>query len=797
MRTHFELPGSAPRRERMTLVLLMVGWMIFLVSVLAFSRAQAQSVSLTDQNAMLEMYRKNQAKGASTPDVYTSPLNEQPAPVTPKAIQPAVDAASGTWETAGIEFDDSLPKPAGKLERFGASFFAIGSENYQPPSGPVSPKYVLGPGDRLYLTTWGRVDLEYDLAVDPSGQVYVPKVGAVRAFGLSMAEFEEKLRARLSSVYSDFNLSVTVSQIRAVSVHVYGEVVRPGAYSLNALSTLLDVLTAAGGPNERGSFRQIKVIRKNGRNEVIDLYRFFSEGDLLTDLPVADGDVVFVPVSGPQVKVRGEVRRPGIYELTGVTTLKQIMEMAGGTKPGAYLGRVLVDRIDPTDHRHVLDCNLKDGGPTERDNIALQDGDDVSIYPAYGQRENVVWIKGAVKHPGGYERTPGMTVAQLVRQAGGLTPEAYTQRADLERYPAALERSLIQVELADVLADTTAGPKLLPRDRLVVYDRFHLERPKRVRIEGDVKAPGEYDLFDSMRLSDLVFRAGNPNRSAYLYRAELARLGGGGSTEILYADLGSVVAEPAGEDDPLLREDDYVFVREIPLWRDQEVVEITGEVMFPGGYALGHDGETLWDLLQRSGGFTPQAFTRGAVFTRHSIAADIARADYARVAEQAVELREDSTGLVKPVYTQSIQPERLTRLVIDMDRLMRTEGKEGNVLLRRGDKIYIPRTPSGIQVMGAVAAPGTILFDPNRKLDHYVSRAGDYTKQSDKSNVRLIKADGRVFAGGNASGQKVEVGDAVFVPQKIQKDRDWWKIVTGSVTVVTGLATTALLVDRL
>jgi protein involved in polysaccharide export with SLBB domain len=795
MKTEIGLRGCAPRRDRLALVLLAIGWMIFIVSVLAFSEVRAQSVSLTDQNQMLEMYRQSKSRGAATPEVYTSPLSEPAQPETPRVVPPAEAAQPAT--SAPIVFDDSLPKPGGKLERFGASFFAIGSENYKPPAGPVAPSYILGPGDRLYLTTWGRVDLEYDLAVDPSGQVYVPKVGAVRAFGLSLSEFEQKLRARLSSVYSDFELSVTVSQIRAVSVHVYGEAVRPGAYSLNALSTLLDVLTAAGGPNERGSFRQIKVIRKTGKNELVDLYRFFSEGDLLSDMPVVDGDVVFVPVAGPQVKIRGEVRRPGIYELAGETSLAQLIDVAGGTRPGAYLGRVLVDRIDPADFRRVLDCNLTSEGLAARDNIALQDGDDVSIYAAYGQRENVVWVAGAVKHPGGYEHTQDMTVAQLLKQAGGLVPEAYTRRADLERYPAAAEKSLIQVDLATALADSTAGPRLLPRDRLVVYDRFHLERPKSVRIEGAVKAPGEYDLFESMRLSDLVFRAGNPNRSAYLYRAELARLGDDGKTELLYADLGTVMDQPSGGDDPMLREDDYVFVREIPKWRNQEVVELTGEVMFPGGYALASEGETLWDLLQRAGGFTDHAFLRGTVFTRKSIAEDVVRADYARVVESTTELREDSLGQIRPTATPSIQPERLTRIVIDVDRLVRSKGREGNVMLRRGDRIYIPQTPSGIQVMGAVAAPGTILYEQGRKLDHYVGRAGNYTKQSDRDNVRLIKADGRVYAGGEASGQKVEVGDAVFVPQKVQKDRDWWKIVTGSVSVVTGIATTALLVDRL
>jgi protein involved in polysaccharide export with SLBB domain len=456
-----------------------------------------------------------------------------------------------------------------------------------------------------------------------------------------------------------------------------------------------------------------------------------------------------------------------------------------------------VDRIDPGDSRKVLDCDLAASGVAETNNIALLDGDDISVYPAYDSRDNVVWVTGAIKHSGAYEHRPGMTVHQLVQQAGGLVPEAYIARADLERHPANAERSLIHVPLDSLLADSTAGPRIQPRDKLVVYDRTHLQRPRKVHIDGAVKLPGEYDLFEEMHLSDVVFRAGNPNRSAYLYRAEIARVTPDGKTEIIHADLATVMANPSGADDPLLKEDDRIFVREIPRWRNQELVAVEGEVMFPGSYALAHSGETLWDLLKRTGGLTPDAFPRGTVFIRKSIADDIERNDYSRVVESTVELREDSMGVIQPAFTSRFDPNRMTRLVINLESLIKSKGRTGNVELRDGDRIHIPRQPSGVQVMGAVAAPGTILFEPNKKPKHYIRRAGDFTNQSDKNGALLIKADGRVFSGNEATGQEVEVGDAIFVPQEIKKDRDWWKIMTGSVSIVTGVVTTALLVDRL
>jgi protein involved in polysaccharide export with SLBB domain len=318
-----------------------------------------------------------------------------------------------------------------------------------------------------------------------------------------------------------------------------------------------------------------------------------------------------------------------------------------------------------------------------------------------------------------------------------------------------------------------------------------------VRIEGAVKSPGEYDLFDDMRLSDLVFRAGNPNRSAYLYRAEIARLLPDGGTEIVGVDLEKVLADPLGADDPLLAEDDHVFIREIPRWRAQELVKLEGELQFPGTYALAHGGETLWEIIQRAGGVTADAFVQGTVFVREAISKDIRRADYARVVESSVELREDSLGEIKPAFPIRFDPDRMTRLVIDMEQLFASNGQRGNLTLRPGDNIYIPQRPSGVQVMGAVAAPGSILFEPGRKPKYYIKRAGDFTNQSHKKGVRLIKADGRVFAGGNARGRGVEAGDAIFVPQEIKRDRNWWRIATGSVSILTGLVTTALLVDRL
>ncbi|MFQ5607083.1 MAG: SLBB domain-containing protein, partial [Candidatus Zixiibacteriota bacterium] len=334
--------------------------------------------------------------------------------------------------------------------------------------------------------------------------------------------------------------------------------------------------------------------------------------------------------------------------------------------------------------------------------------------------------------------------------------------------------------------------KLQDRDSVHIYSIDEIERRKYVYIGGEVENPGKYDLFDGMRLSDLIFLAGNPKRAAYLHRAELAHTDSLGEVSLTHIDLTSPMIDEA-----LLQEDDQVYIRQIPEWSLRRRVAVEGDVYFPGEYMLISKDETLWSLLQRAGGFTPTAFPAGLVFDRGSISHSVFRRNLDRVVSSSVALIEDSLGNVQRREDVIYDADNLNRIIVDVPRIVTTHGAEGDVVLQHGDRIFIPCIPSGISVLGAVGASGTIKFEPGKKSRYYLERAGGYTRQADEKHVKLVKADGRVFTGSAARKQIVDLGDAIVVPTEIKKERNFMKSLSSMISVVSGLATSVFIITKL
>lgn len=700
-----------------------------------------------------------------------------------------------------------IPKASpDKLEPFGYSMFNVSPSTFAP-SEPTSvpPDYTLGPGDNIIVNLWGKVDLELNLTVDREGKIFIPKAGELVVWGLTMEQFEKKLRSKLSTIYSGFQMNVIMGKIRLIRVFVFGEVTNPGGYTVSSLSTLFNALYIAGGPNQRGSLRNIKLIRNNQEIATIDLYDFLLKGYNKDDTKLASNDVIYVPVVGSLVKIRGEVKRPAIYELKGGERVLDLTSLAGGFKPTSYLERVMIDRIAGQDQRVVLDVNLHDSSTLEQNNLELKDGDDVSIFSIFDWTENFVWLDGKVKHGGTFQRNPGMKIQDLIAQGEQLQKDAYLLRADLIRTYPDERKELIPVNLEKVLAgDSAENIVLQDRDRLVVYGYWEVNRKKFISINGAIKKPGEYELYENMKLSDLIFGAGNPLKSVYLLRAEIAHLNPGKPANITYVNLKDLYTDSANfivrqeqNVDVSLKEDDQVFIREIPEWSLQKIVALDGEAMFPGKYALGQDKETLYHLLGRAGGLTNNAFPKGVIFSRPRILKDMERKNVGDVVASSQLLERDSLGNILPPAITPFNADRLNRVIIDLPKILRSKGGESDIVLEDGDYIYVPRTPSEVQVVGSVSSSSSIKFCEGKNIKYYIDRVGGYTRNSDKSQTRLIKADGRVVSGGSLRGGRVELGDVVVVPQKIGKDRDWMKIVANTAAVLSGVVTTVFVIDRL
>jgi polysaccharide export outer membrane protein len=685
--------------------------------------------------------------------------------------------------------DDQLILPdTNQIQSFGYDLFAntrVGEIN----SASIPDDYMLGPGDNIIINLWGRVQQEWNLTVDRQGKVFIPKVGEVTAWGLTLTDFEDQLDNAIAKVYTGFNRKVTIGKIRAIKVFIYGEVNSPGGYAVSALSTLFNALYKAGGPTANGSLRQIKLIRDK-KTTTIDLYDFLVSGDKSCDAPLLSGDVVFVPLVGSQVTIRGEVKRPAIYELVDDERISDLFALAGGPTAHAFMERLMLDRVSNDDSRKIMDINLTD---ENREDLLLSDGDDLSVFSIYKMRQNLVWITGMVKHPGTYERTDYMRISDLLDKCQLQPNNVFFERADLYRRTLDGQREIIAINLQAVIeGDTTANIQLSNLDSLEIFDVSNIERKKYVNIEGLVQNPGKYQLYKNMTIADLIFHAGNLEASAYMLEAELARIDSLGSTEILNIQL----YNDSHKQFPL-QENDHLFVREIPGYQLHRTVKIEGEIKFPGVYNLTHRNETFWELLTRAGGFTDKSFPIGTVCKRPAIMEDLRRKDIEGIINNSQPLVADSTGKIHQQDIVALRPNSMDRIILDMDLLLETNGAQGDFKMQAGDYIHIPEIPTGIPVLGEICANGTIKYQEGLRVKEYLQKAGGFSKRADKGETRLIKANGHVYASGGVLKKKVDLGDVIVVPAEIKKEKDWFKFVSTSLSILTGVATSILIIDRI
>jgi protein involved in polysaccharide export with SLBB domain len=499
-----------------------------------------------------------------------------------------------------------------------------------------------------------------------------------------------------------------------------------------------------------------------------------------------------VPVAGTEVAIRGEVKRQARYELTGKETALDILTLAGQPTAEAHLDRVMLERVAGKAEWEIIDLNLnQESGPV--DSIVLQDGDRITVSSIFDFKQNMVSISGHVKHPGYYEKNDTIRVSDLIKQAQLQPYDVYRDRAELYRRHANYRTQIIPIDLNLAMAgDEKNNLKLKDLDSLHIYSIEEVEWDRIVFIEGEVKRPGVYDLYDGMTVEDLIFMAGSFKRSAFRPGAEIARVDSTGRVEIIYINL----RNPA-ERKTLVKEDDQLYIRRIPDWKENRTVVIEGEVTYPGEYTIMRKDETLYNLLTRCGGFTERAFPKGLILERSSIEDNLRRLKIDKLVERSQPIVEDSLGNFRREGIFEYDSAGMNRIVIDVEAMMNSDGTVGNITLEPNDSIFVPAVPSGVSVMGAVGSNGTIQFMDNKKVSEYIKRAGGFTRHADKGEVRLIRASGVVYSGGNALGKKVELGDLVVVPTKIEKKSNWLRGLTTTASAITGILTTALLISKL
>ncbi|GAB4369640.1 MAG: SLBB domain-containing protein [Deltaproteobacteria bacterium] len=588
----------------------------------------------------------------------------------------------------------------GRLPHFGHEVFAprpgaaATLENM-----PVTPDYIVGPGDEVIVRLWGRMEGTHRMTVDRDGKIYFPKIGSLYVAGKTFSELQRFLRAKAGTI-AEVSSDVTLGQLKGIRVSVIGEVRSPGWYNVSSLHTAVQVLYLAGGIKDIGSLRRIEIRRGGAVAGTIDLYDFLLKGETGADIRLLQGDTIFVPVVGRLVALSGEVRRPAIYELREEKTLLDLVRMGGGFSPTAYKKRVQVERLEGNFARIVLDVDAEE---LEKDGAAfdLSDGDIVRVLPIVLADINTVTLEGNVVRPGKYELKPGMTVGSLLPDELSFLPETWFDYALLTRLvPPEMRKETIPVNLRAIVLEKKreADVALKPFDRLTVFPRAAFRDAPKVTVSGEVRRPGTFDLKEGARVADLVKLAGDLTKSAYLDQAEIVRVDENRDFHTIYLDLGKALAGDEKEN-LLLADEDQLRIHSIWEGKYRKTVTAAGELQNPGEYTL-TEGMKLSDLIFKAGGFKESAYAREAELVRREIAPG---------------------GELVKTETVVVSPERAV-----------SGDKSFDIPLREHDLLMVRRIPEWaekIQVTleGEVRFPGTYAALKGERLSSLIARAGGFT----------------------------------------------------------------------
>ncbi len=713
------------------------------------------------------------------------------------------------------QVDPGVKEVSLEIKQFGYDVFGSPATTFAPVTNvPVGPDYVIGPGDQFTLTLWGRTDAQHSVQVDRSGQIVLPEVGALRVWGMKFGEMENYLQHELSRKFTDFKMSVAMDRLRTIQVFVVGEVAVPGTYTVSSLSTVLNALFAAGGPSKNGTLRRIRLSRSGQDPVEMDLYDLLLGGDRSKDQRLQDGDTIFVPLIGSVVGVAGNVKKPAIYEMAGPMTLEQVLDLAGGITFAGWLQRVQVERVQNHERRVVVDFDLsrtgQGGQQPGAEATILQDGDVVKVLAVPVREERTVYLDGHVVRPGKYEWVSGMHLSDLLTSYDVLLPQPNAERAEIERLiPPDLHPVIIPFQLGALLAgDRSQDLELVQYDTIRVF-RWDERISQSVTVTGLVFDPNQYRLVPGMKVSDLIDAAGGLRKNAYLRTAEVTRSHvsqEGLTTEQIDIDLEKALAGDP-EHNLALRDYDRLVVRPIPDLLFDVSATISGEVRFPGVYPI-RKGETLSSLIERAGGYTKEAYLRGAVFTRESarivqrrrledLIRQIEESMLSSAQEQISASLEADTAKTeqaaletKKALLQKLRAVEITgRVVVRLTPLIEFMGSKYDIELEDGDVLTIPQTPGVVHVVGEVFNPTSLLYDQEGTVSYYLNRVGGMTREADRKQVSVIKADGTVFSMtqgnrgkllfwdsqhnswffGGFMSHRMEPGDTIVVPRKIDK----------------------------
>jgi protein involved in polysaccharide export with SLBB domain len=761
-------------------------YILFFALTFFSNTVMAQEISMNDiQNVKVsqlsdeqitQAWKKLQDSGVSEQDAYKLMIQRGMPPTEVEAFKDRVallglskksTIKSSTAEKKKIDFsrdiDDSVitpkivkPQAAAQappvLSIYGSDFFNQSAIKFEPNFSVATPKgYVLGPGDEVIVLVTGLNESSVRSKVSPEGNLQIPYAGIVYVNGFTIEQATGLIKSKMAKVYPALNsgqthLSVNLGNTRSIKITIVGEVKTPGSYTFSSLSTLFNALYNSGGPNANGSLRNIELIRNNRVFKTVDFYSFLEQGLLEGNIRLEDQDVIRIPVYKKRVGIRGEVKRPAIYELKDNEQLEDLIRYAGGYTDIAYKGMAKVDQIN------TLEREVKDVPSNLFSNFIPYNGDLVEIGAITNRYTNRIMLEGAIYRPGVYELTAGFTLGQLLKNAQGLKPEAYMERGYIKRTLPNLEKDFISFKPADIISGKNDIP-LLREDSVVILDREVFTSNQKVTVNGYVRNPSIFTYRKGLKLADAIAMSGGFADEAADHHVEVSRIIKNESDSVanqlvhtFTIDMNNI----SGSDSNIeLQPMDFVYVPRLVNYRSLGNVKIKGEVVFPGDYAVQKRDETALDFLKRAGGITPYGSIENA-----------------------------------QVYRKGV------RVNLDLASTSREPGVNKNMVLLPGDSVYVPRVISYVEVSGAVNNPQYISY-AGRSFKYYINAAAGTTENARLKGAYVKYPDGLnkpvrhfLFFRNYPS---VKPGSKIVVPEKSPDNR--FKIGLGDISGLAAVLT--------
>lgn len=702
-----------------------------------------------------------------------------------KSKEVVYDETNEDWLMMQDELNTFIPDTTAMLEKllaekrkkkvFGRDIFNNKDLTFEPNMNIATPQnYILGPGDAVYIDIYGASQKTIESTVSPDGEVTIEGFGPVQVSGLTVAQANARLRSTLGARYSSSKIKLTVGQTRSIMINVMGEVKNPGTYTLPAFATVFHALYMAGGTNDIGTMRNIKVYRNNRLVSVVDIYDYILNGKLTGNVRLADNDVISVGPYDCLVNITGKVKRPMYYEMKRNESVGTLLKYAGGFTGDAYKKSV---RIVRKTGREYSVYNVDE---FDMSAFHLADEDSVSVDSILPRFSNMVEVKGAVFRPGMYQVGGDInSVKTLIEHADGLREEAFTARAVMHRMKKDRTLEVVPVDVEGILDGTVPDIPIQNNDVLFIPTKQEMMEEQTITIHGEVQYPGIYRYADNETLEDFVLQAGGLKQTASTVKVDVSRRIV--NPKALTTD--SVIARTYtfalkdgfvidGTPGFKLMPFDEVYVRKSPGYYKQQNVVVEGEVMFSGTYTLSKKNQRLSDIIKSAGGVNDRGYVAGARLERKVNESERARMEAVlkKAKEEAEQMEIEAAKENKKIDLKDSEKIKKFEIPefysvgIELDKALANPGCDADIVLREGDKIIVPQYNGTVKINGAVMYPNTVGFQKGKKAKYYINQAGGFSEKAKKSQTYIVYMNGTIAK--VSQNAKPKPGCEIVVPEK-------------------------------